>query len=120
VFLVALLTLYFGVWAFARSRSSLDVEGDLRSKMTTVVARLSDPETVLKSQVEIDAIARGISSSPLSRRFSIRLWTEDGTLSSSSGDDESLRDVPFTRTEDASEVRVEKRRVSLADGAPMN
>jgi signal transduction histidine kinase len=119
VFLVALLTLYFGVWAFARSRSSLDVEGDLRSRMTTVVARLSDPETLLKSQVELDAVARGISTSPLSRRFSIRLWTEEGTLYSSSGDDESLRDVPFTRTDDASELRVEKRRVSLADGGYM-
>ncbi len=116
VFLVTLLTLYLGIWIFAKSRSSLDVQGDLRSKSAAAVERLKDPETLLRSQVELDAIARRMSSSPLSRRFSIRLWTEDGTLYSSSGDDDSLRDVPFARTEDPAEVRIEKRRTSVADG----
>jgi signal transduction histidine kinase len=120
VFVVTLLMLYLGVWVFARTRSSLDVEGELHAKLATAIARLKEPEAVLQNQAEIDRIARGLSSSPLSRRYSIRLWTEDGTLYSSSGDDDSLRNVPFARTEDATEVRVDKRRVPLADGDELN
>ncbi|MDZ4773101.1 MAG: HAMP domain-containing sensor histidine kinase [Planctomycetota bacterium] len=120
VFFVTLSILYLGIWFFAKSRASLDVEGDVRAKLATAIEKLSDPETQLKSQVEIDAIARSLSTSPLSRRFSVRLWTEEGSLYSSSGDDESLREVPFAHPEDVREAHVDNRRVKVADGAEMN
>lgn len=120
VFLVTLLVLYAGLWTFAQTRGGFDPKSELRAKLDTVVAQLTDPETMLRSPTEIDAIAERLSSSPLSRRYSIRVWTEDGTLYTSSGDDDSLRNVPYTRTDDPSEVRIQSRLVTLPDGGELN
>ncbi|MBL8859371.1 MAG: HAMP domain-containing histidine kinase [Planctomycetes bacterium] len=116
VFLVILLTLYFGAWLFTQARRGRDGETELRAKIAAVVKRLSEPETALRSPVDLDGIARRLSTSPLVERYTIRLWTEDGTLYARSAEDDALREVPFTRTLSPDEVLVASHKVQHAEG----
>lgn len=114
VFFVILLTLFTGVWIFAETRGAgHDIDAELRAKTLAVTKRLQAPDAALRSRNELDGAAAEVSPSPLFKRFAVRVFTENGTLSSSSSDDTSLLAIPFAKTANRDEVRLETYPVAL-------
>jgi len=103
-----------GVWVLVQRPFGPDrADRDLERNAQTVIARLLEPETSLRSRTELDHIVGELAQGPLGSHYGARIFTDDGTLYASSTDDGAMERLPFVRPETPNETQVEMNEVRL-------